>query len=56
MRLTIRWMRVGFVLALMAVGFIFASAQTTDESIPTDEHEPTVAVEWMDLLYLHCRK
>lgn len=36
---------------LVMLSLVVSVTQAQEESIPTVEHEPTVAVEWMDLMY-----
>ena len=44
-------MCICFVFAIIATTILPVAGQNTTESIFTVDHEPTVAVEWMDLLY-----
>jgi hypothetical protein len=46
-----KWVRLNVVLLLLLFCIVPVIAQDDMESIPTVEHDPTVAVEWMDLLY-----
>lgn len=46
-----RWVWLYVMLIILLFTVVPIIAQDNMESIPTVEHEPTVAVEWMDLLY-----
>jgi len=47
-----KWVRLYAVLiTLLLLSIIPSTALRDTTSVPTSEHEPTVAVEWMDLLY-----